>query len=190
MPLMAMAALANAGAIHASQPTTQPLKALESPAPTPSTIGPDFSAWRADGRSGTVRRRDAKIVHVTPVRGNALSSTAGGASSRWCGARLQTGASAAQSLLLVGVGVTEALSCDGIKAFGAVPAPRGVERRACVYGGSSPNATGVNTVVIIELVSASTIWAVNEGLSYKLDQLGTLTSVHAIRAYLAKHNRG
>ena len=160
--------------------------------------GPNLSAWRADGRPGVVRRppthakqttQAAHITHITPLLGDAPSVKASGIGPRWCGVRLQTGTSSAQSLVLVGVGVTEALSCDGIKAFGAVPAPRGVARIAFVYRGSSPNASGVNTIVIIDSAEDSVGWAINDDLSYKLDQLGTLTSIPAIRTYLAKNSQ-
>lgn len=132
----------------------QLLEASESPASPPGT-NPNLSAWRADGRPGSVRAYGA-VTHVTPLRGNGLSAPPGGVPSQWCGARLQTGAASAQSLVLVlvgvgvGVGVTEALTCDGVKAFGTVPAPYGVQRIASIYRGSSPNATGVSTVVLIE----------------------------------------
>jgi hypothetical protein len=155
-----------------------------------AVTGPDLSSWRADGRPSSVRGRDGAVTHVTPLRGNALTLQAAGVTPRWCGARLQTGKAPAQSLVLVGVGITEALSCAGIKAFGVVPAPRGVERVAFVYSGSSPNASGISTVVIVEWASASggTGWMVNDALSYQLDQRGTLTSLSLIRAYLANES--
>jgi hypothetical protein len=149
----------------------------------------DLSSWRKDGRASNVRTTDGKPTYVAPLRGDALSTTPAGVTPKWCGARFQSGAEPAQSLVLVGVGITEALSCTRIKAFGAVPAPRGVERIAFIYVGSSPNASGVTTVVIVDkiLASASNGWQVNDELSYKLDQRGNLTSIPAIRAYLAKN---
>jgi hypothetical protein len=98
--------------------------------------------------------------------------------------------SSASHLVLAGVGITEALSCTGIKAFGVVPAPRGVERVAFVYSGNSPNASGISTVVIVEWASAlcGTGWVVNDALSYQLDQRRTLTSLSLIRAYLANES--
>jgi hypothetical protein len=151
-------------------------------------IGPDLSSWRADGRPGSVRRRDTKTVHITPLRGSALTATAAGVTPRWCGASFQTETAPVQSLVLVGLGVTEALSCVGVKAFGSVPASRGVTRIAFMYSGSSPNASNVLTVVIVEWTSTSDSWAINEELSYKLDQRGNLTSISAVRAYLTKHH--
>ncbi len=134
-------------------------------------------------------RQRSVVTHITPLRGKGLSAPPGGLPSQWCGARLQTGVTSAQSLVLVGVGVTEALSCDGIKAFGAVPAAKGTERIAFIYRGSSPNTRGASTVVIIERASRPTScgWAVHHELSYNLDQIGTLTSLPAIRAFLAKY---
>jgi hypothetical protein len=155
-----------------------------------AATGPDLSSWHADGRPGGVRARDGAVTHVTPLRGNALTVQAAGVTPRWCGARLQTGKAPAQSLVLVGVGITEALSCAGIKAFSVVPAPRGVERVAFLYSGSSPNASGVTTVVIVDRISASggTGWVVNDALSHQLDQRGILTSLPLIRAYLANES--
>jgi hypothetical protein len=178
----------SASATPVSSGDQRSVKAGDSSSPLPTTA-PDLSSWRADGRPASVRLRDANVTHVTPLRGEALSAEPGGVSVRQCGARLQTGTAPAQSLILVGVGVTEALNCDGIKALGAVPSPRGMERIAFVYAGSSPNASGVNTIVIIESTSAAVGWAVNADLSYKLDQLGTLVSISAIRTYLAKHSQ-
>jgi hypothetical protein len=176
-----------APATSISSGAEQQQKAIEASALT----GPDLSSWRGDGRSGNVRRSDGKVTQVTPLRGNALSETAAGVTPKWCGARFQTGKAPAQSLVLVGVGATEALSCSAIRAFGAVPAPRGVERIAFVYSGSSPNASGVSTVVIVErsIVSAGSGWAINDELSNKFDERGNLTSIPAIRTYLSKANR-
>ncbi len=167
------------------------LASAERPSNSPSSASialahVDLSSWRADGRSGTIRHRGKTVTHVVPLRGYVLSGTASGVPMYQCGARLQTASVPAQSLILVGVASTEALSCDGIKAFGAVPAPSGVDRIAFIYRGSSPNARGVNTVVIVESNSATTVWSVNDALSHKLDQRGNLTSVPAIRAYLAR----
>ena len=176
--------------IELGDPTT-PMTAALHWAPATAAAGPDLSSWRADGRRGSVRGRGGPLTEVTPLRGIALSAQVAGVTPRWCGARFQTGAAAAQSLVLIGAGVTEALSCSGIKAFGAVPAPRGIERIAFVYSGSSPNASGVTTVVIVDRISASAsaVWMVNDELSYKLDQRGNLTSIPAISAYLATLNR-
>jgi hypothetical protein len=180
--LAALACPVGSTAVGGSLPTVQ--------AYAVTTTGPDLSSWRADGRPSSVRGRDGAVTHVTPLRGNALTVQAAGVTPRWCGARLQTGKAPAQSIVLVGVGITEALSCTGIKAFGVVPAPRGVERVAFVYSGSSPNASGVTTVVIVDRISASSNagWVVNDELSYKLDQRGNLTNLPLIRAYLANEN--
>ncbi|MCZ2135047.1 MAG: hypothetical protein LC098_06430 [Burkholderiales bacterium] len=154
--------------------------------------GPDLSSWQADGRAATVSLRDAKKVRVTPLRGEPLPDMLGSFYvAYWCGVRLQASEEAtAQSLVLVGTGVTEMLNCDGIKAFGVVPAPRGVDRIAFIYRGSTRNAPKISTVVIIESRSEPKAWAVNEDLSYALDVPGTLRSIPAVRAWLAKHPQG
>ena len=94
---------------------------------TPPSAGPDLSSWQADGRAATVSLRDANKVHVTPLRGKPLSNESDlFYVVYWCGVRLQMSREAsAQSLVLVGTGERETLNCDGVKAFGAVPAPRG-----------------------------------------------------------------
>ena len=158
---------------------------------TQSSAGPDLSSWQADGPAATVSLRDAKKVHVTPLRGKPLSNESDlFYVVYWCGVRLQMSREAsAQSLVLVGIGVTEMLNCDGIKAFGVVPAPRGVDRIAFIYRGSTRNAPKISTVVIVESRSEPKAWAVNEDLSYALDVPGTLHSIPAVRAWLAKHPR-
>jgi len=158
---------------------------------TPPSAGPDLSSWQPDGRAATVSLRDAKKMRVTPLRGEPLPDMLGSFSvAYWCGVRLQTtGEASAQSLVLVGIGVTEMLNCDGIKAFGVVPAPRGVDRIAFIYRGSTRNAPKISTVVIVESRSEPKAWAVNEDLSYALDVPGTLHSIPAVRAWLAKHPR-
>ncbi|MCZ2135049.1 MAG: hypothetical protein LC098_06440 [Burkholderiales bacterium] len=158
---------------------------------TPPSAGPDLSSWQADGPAATVSLRDAKKVHVTPLRRKPLSNESDlFYVVYWCGVRLQmSGEASAQSLVLVGVGERETLNCDGIKAFGAVPAPRGVDRIAFIYEGSSPNTHGIRTIVIIESRPDSKAWAVNEDLSGALDLRGTLRSIPAVRAWLAKHPR-
>ncbi|MBS0313512.1 MAG: hypothetical protein JSS05_04935 [Proteobacteria bacterium] len=158
---------------------------------TPPSAGPDLSSWQVDGRAATVSLRGANKVHVTPLRGKPLSNESDAFYVvYWCGVRLQTaGEPSAQSLVLVGTGERETLNCDGIKAFGVVPAPRGVDRIAFIYEGSSPNTHGVTTIVIIESRSEPKVWAVNENLSDALDLRGTLRSIPAVRAWLAKHPR-
>jgi predicted nucleotidyltransferase len=148
---------------------------------------PNLSSWLGDGRAGVVRNSAGKTTQVTPLRGPALATSIAGFTPNWCGARFQTGTAPAQSLVLIGIDNTEALSCSGIKAFGTVAAPRGTERIAFVYRGSSPNASDVNTVVIVErkLATVGARWAVNDALSSKLDERGDLVNIPAIRAYLA-----
>ncbi len=158
---------------------------------TPPSAGPDLSSWQPDGPAATVSLRGAKKVHVTPLRGEPLPDMMGSFYvAYWCGVRLQaSGEATAQSLVLVGTGVTEMLNCDGIKTFGVVPAPRGVDRIAFIYRGSTRNAPKISTVVIVESRSEPKAWAVNEDLSYALDVPGTLRSIPAVRAWLAKHPR-
>ena len=157
----------------------------------PPSAGPDLSSWQPDGRAATVSLRDAKKVRVTPLRGDPLPTESDTFYSfYWCGVRLQmSGEATAQSLVLVGAGERAMLNCDGIKAFGVVPAPRGVDRIAFIYGASSRNTRGIRTVVIVESRSEPKVWAVNEDLSGALDLRGTLRSIPAVRAWLAKHPR-
>ena len=163
---------------------------------TQPSAGPDLSSWQPDGRAATVSLRDAKKVRVTPLRGEPLSNESEAFYVvfyvvYWCGVRLQTtGEAAAQSLVLVGTGQREVLSCDGIKAFGVVPAPRGVDRIAFIYEGRSPNTHGIRTVVIVESRSEPKAWAVNEDLSRAINLRGTVRSIPAVRAWLAKHPQG
>ena len=158
---------------------------------TQPSAGPDLSSWQPDGRAATVSLRGANKVHVTPLRGKPLSNESDlFYVVYWCGVRLQMSREAsAQSLVLVGTGERETLNCDGVKAFGAVPAPRGVDRIAFIYEGSSPNTHGIRTVVIIESRSEPKAWAVNENLSDALDLRGPVRSIPAVRAWLAKHPR-
>ena len=158
---------------------------------TQPSAGPDLSSWQADGPAATVSLRGAKKVRVTPLRGDPLPTESDTFYSfYWCGVRLQmSGEATAQSLVLVGAGERAMLNCDGIKAFGVVPAPRGVDRIAFIYGASSRNTRGIRTVVIVESRSEPKVWAVNEDLSYALDVPGTLHSIPAVRAWLAKHPR-
>ena len=159
---------------------------------TQPSAGPDLSSWQVDGRAATVSLRGANKVHVTPLRGKPLSNESDlFYVVYWCGVRLQMSREAsAQSLVLVGTGVTEMLNCDGIKAFGVVPAPRGVDRIAFIYEGSSPNTYGIRTVVIIESTPESKAWAVNDDVSHAINLPGTLRSIPAVRAWLAKHPQG
>ena len=159
---------------------------------TQPSAGPDLSSWQADGPAATVSLRGAKKVRVTPLRGDPLPTESDTFYSfYWCGVRLQmSGEATAQSLVLVGAGERAMLNCDGIKAFGVVPAPRGVDRIAFIYGASSRNTRGIRTVVIVESRSEPKAWAVNEDLSHAINLRGTALSVPAVRAWLAKHPQG
>jgi hypothetical protein len=148
--------------------------------------GPDLSTWVAGGAPAAIRHDDGTRTLVTPLSGLALSAAGSGVSPKWCGVRLQSGRAQPQSLVLIGTGVTEALSCTRVKGFGKVPAPKSIDRIAFVYEGSSPNADGVLTALVIERASSASLWAINETLSYKLDESGTLTTIPAIRNFLAQ----
>jgi hypothetical protein len=157
--------------------------ALPQGAPAKVADDPNLSGWATDGVAAKVAVEKQAEVRVIPLRGAALVKSAG-IQPTWCGARIEAVDTQVQSLVLVGTGVTEALSCTGIQGFGRVPAPAGKDRIAFIYKGSSPNADGVITAVVIDRSTPSGRWRVDEDLSYKLDESGTLTTIPAIRAWL------
>jgi len=158
--------------------------ALPQGAPAKVADDPDLTGWASDGAAASVAVEQQEDVSVTPLRGAALIKSEAGVQPTWCGARIEASGGSVQSLVLVGTGVTEALSCAGIQGFGRVPAPAGKDRIAFIYKGSSPNADGVITAVVIDRSTPSGRWRVDEDLSYKLDESGTLTTIPAIRSWL------
>lgn len=163
--------------------------ALPQSAPAKVADDPDLTGWASDGSAASVAVEQQEDVRVTPLRGAALVKSDAGVQPTWCGARIEAAGGSVQSLVLVGTGVTEALSCAGIQGFGRVPAPAGKDRIAFVYKGSSPNADGVITAVVIDRSTPSGRWRVDEDLSYKLDESGTLTTIPAIRSWLTAQGR-
>lgn len=152
----------------------------------PMADEPDFSSWAPDGAPVRIAGNKQVTLRLTPLRGEALRPSDAGVPHNWCGVRIEGSDGQAQSLVLVGTGVTEALSCSGIQAVGRVPAASGTENIAFIYKGRSPNTDGVITAIVIERALPAGRWAVDEDLSYKLDENGQLTTIPAIRAWLAR----
>ena len=74
----------------------------------------------------------------------------------WCGVAVE-----GQVLTVIGVGFTEAVSCDGLADAGALPKGR----IGLIYRTSSPNAQSLTSVV---LTKGGGAWAVDEGATERL----------------------
>ncbi|WP_236037784.1 hypothetical protein [Belnapia arida] len=99
---------------------------------------------------------------------------------RWCGLAIG-GAGATESLVTVGTDWTEAVSCDGLREAGEVPAAAGVPRFALIYAASSPNAAA-RVPVILRWEAGRAV--LDAEASQRVDEAGQGGSLERIRAAL------
>lgn len=176
-----MLALSGAGACDAGSqtaPKTAPKPVSQASAPAPAVVKPAASAPAAAppavfaDAAGPARPDHApQALVLTGGRKATLSSwrfepAPGRSEARdtyWCGVQLD-----GQALTVIGVGVTEAVSCDGLAAAGAVSKGR----IGLIYRTSSPNADSLTAVV---LAPAGGAWAVDEDLTERLSETSPAT---------------
>lgn len=145
--------------------------------PTPSVA----DAPIADGRPATIAIGGFGTVTVAPLR------TIRDGAAR-CAVDLTIAHGATQRLVLIGEGETEALICDGILAFGAVPAPDATARIAFLYRGHSPNAKSLSPVFVSRALSGGA-WTTDDELGQKIGEHGKLDTIPKIRAELKRTKR-
>lgn len=102
---------------------------------------------------------------------------------RWCGIAVQAGEAALTTLVTLGTGWTETLSCDGLREAGTVPPAAGVPRFALVYAARSPN-TAVRVPVILRWDAPSGRVKLDEAASRAVDEAGRGGSLERIRVAL------
>jgi hypothetical protein len=120
-------------------------------------------------------------VHIQPLR-------APGRRAMECRVRLKPANGPAQQISLIGTGETEALSCQGIKAFGTVDRKAPYWRIAFIYRTSSPNYSSL-TPVILYRTRQSPQWRIDDALGQKLGERPQLDTIARMRLYFARGTR-
>ncbi len=151
--------------------------------------GPDLAGEARAGLPVAGGFEAAAPQRWTPVRGVTLSllpvrfaplAPSFPNQGRWCGVAVG-GAGAVESLVTVGRDWTEAVSYDGLREAGEVPASGGVPRFALVYAARSPNTT-VRVPVILRWEAGRA--ALDAEASRRVDEAGRGGSLAAVRAAL------
>lgn len=146
-----------------------------------SYLGPPVSQAtgqpRRDGPAATLRFAWLGAIKVEPL----LQPTTRTAQ---CAVRLRPSRGAAQMVTTIGTGETEALSCGGVRAFGHLPAPRGIYRIGLLYRAYSPN-TQVETLVILTR-TATTPWRTDDRLADRLGDRAELRTLPDMRRWLTR----
>lgn len=131
----------------------------------------------------TIRLGGNEDVLVTSVRFEPRPDRTQARNVFWCGVTVAEAGAAAQPIVTIGTGNTEALSCDGMAEIGEVPGPKDGRAIGVVYRARSPN-TEVLTAIILVRRGADRTWVLDENLSERMVQRPGLLSLSGIRAAL------
>lgn len=136
----------------APRTVSAPAPAASLPASFPDAAGPA----RPDRAAQALVLTDGRKAELSSWRFEPAPGRSEARNTYWCGVQLD-----GQALTAIGVGATEAVSCDGLAAAGAVSKGR----IGLIYRTSSPNADSLTAVV---LTPAGGAWAVDEDATERL----------------------
>ena len=101
-----------------------------------------------------------------------------------CAVALSQDGGPAQTIITIGEGETEVLTCGKLKAAGHVPSALGAQRIALLYETYAPHAE-VLQPVILERSGKGATWELNAQLAQKIGEDGDLTSIRKIRVWIS-----
>ncbi|WP_144404613.1 hypothetical protein [Belnapia sp. F-4-1] len=171
-----------------ASPSLLLMAALAAAAPAQAG-GPDLAAEARAGLPVAGGFEAASPRRWSPVRGVTLSLLpvrfaprvpSFPNQQRWCGVAVD-GAGAVESFVTLGTDWTEAVSCNGLREAGEVPAVGGVPRFALVYEASSPN-TVLRVPVILRWEAGRAV--LDAEASQRVGEAGRGGSLERIRAAL------
>lgn len=143
----------------APKAVSAPAPAASLPASFPDAAGPA----RLDRAAQAVVLTDGRKADLSSWRFEPAPGRSEARNTYWCGVQLD-----GQTLTVIGVGATEAVSCDGLAAAGAVSKGR----IGLIYRTSSPNADSLTAVV---LTPAGAAWTVDEDATERLEETSPAT---------------
>lgn len=175
-PVLIGAALAGCQPTAGDPPTdaAQPL-----PMATEGLSGANQSAVQAGvstGKAVPVRFDSGVTVSVQEVAVKADGNAR-------CAVRLTEAGSAPQTIVTIGAGETEALTCGSLKALGRVPAPPGMQRIAFLYEAFGPHSTVLQPVILFRSAPGAN-WTSDDALAQRIGEDGSLVTIPAIRRFL------
>jgi hypothetical protein len=139
---------------------------------------------KPDGEARTVSLGPAETIEIQPLRFAPLPGRSVTLNTTWCGVVLRE-AAAAQGVVTVGTGITDALSCGHLLEAGPLPASGGSSRLGLVYRTASPNAS-VITPIVLARPGRGAPWAVDADLSQRLTLLPGAASLARMRQALQR----
>ena len=128
------------------------------------------AAARLDRAAHSVTLDGGRTVELSSWRFEPAPGRSEMRNTYWCGVGVE-----GQALTVIGVGQTEAVSCDGVAEAGALPGGR----IGLIYRTSSPNAESLTAVV---LTKAGAAWAIDERATERLQAVSPPTLAAMRRA--------
>jgi hypothetical protein len=155
-------------------------------APPPAAAGElapafaDVASATQDGKTRSLAKRGAATLRVssyrlTPARGASADATA-----MWCGVRVSAAGAPEATLVTVGRGPLEALSCDRLREAGDIPARAGERRVALIYDARSPNAASRAVAILTNDGSAG--WRLDEAATERAGALPGTATLRRLRS--------
>ena len=114
---------------------------------------------------------------VTALRFEAPEGEGFMAVSFRCGLVIEPADRPAQAIVTVGTGITEALSCDGLRELELLEGPGGAPLIAALYDFRSPNATFTGPIV---LSRSDGQWQLDAALMEDLDQFAPIETLSTL----------
>jgi hypothetical protein len=140
---------------------------------------------KPDGGPRTVALGPAETIEIQPLRFAPLPGHSVALNTTWCGVVLREAAAAAQGVVTIGTGITDALSCGHLLEAGALPASDGSSRLGLIYRTASPNAS-VTTPIVLARPGQGAPWVVDTALSQRLTLLPGVASLARMRQALQR----
>ncbi len=158
--------------LPAQSPSVAPSQAASGPGPVPSSS----RIFKPIGKPLTISFPGAAEVTLKPSEVQ-LGGKVG------CAVTLVQPDAQPQTIITIGEGETEALTCSELKAAGRVPAPPGMQRIAFLYETFAPHATLLQPVIMAR-GSGSAKWRLDDELAQRIGENGSLNTIPALRRWL------
>jgi hypothetical protein len=132
-------------------------------------------------RSVSIHMPDKTMIKLTSVRFPPAHGQSDNINTYFCGVIVSTPGVANQGVIVIGVGETQEVSCDHLKAAGLLPARGTSPRIGLIFQTESPNTVVASPAVLIETAKT---WSLDEPDTITADNLPGDLTIAAMRAAL------